>query len=166
MHDLEAGGLCLAGEASHENLLLRERAADGERFRHCTVYAVLTLFSLVSPPSRPLMSPLRPQRRCTPRALCWSSLWPDQLAESLSGPEAKCNYWDDHHRSERSVREEKTRKNRHCRDPCQTAQNRSVSALALAPTRVKLPSSLPSQDRQGQPSSSQTRMTPNNSNCG
>ena len=87
VHDLEAGGLCLAGEASRENLLLRERAADGERFRHCTVYAVLTLFSLVSPPSRPLMSPLRPQRRCTPRALCWSSLWPDQLAESLSGPE-------------------------------------------------------------------------------
>ena len=81
MHDLEAGGLCLAGDASRENLLLRLQM---ERFRHCTVYAVLTLFS---PPSRPLMSPLRPQRRCTPHALCWSSLWPDQLAESLSGPE-------------------------------------------------------------------------------
>ena len=40
VHDLEAGGLCLAGEASRENLLLRERAADGESIVHCSLWSL------------------------------------------------------------------------------------------------------------------------------
>ena len=46
MHDLEAGGLCLAGEASRENLLLRLQMERGLGIVQCTLFLHCSLWSL------------------------------------------------------------------------------------------------------------------------